>query len=72
MLGVLLRPTACLFSIAVPQFVDVYEDLLITSDVVIESTNLHFTVHEGATLTFQAPAIKIARDQVSRRHDLNN
>ena len=31
---------------------------------VIETTNIHFVVHEGATLLFRAPAITIARDEV--------
>ena len=35
-------------------------DLTFTSAKTIETTNMHFTVHEGATLTVRAPAVKLA------------
>lgn len=37
---------------------------MFVSDKTIDMTNLHFTVRKGVTLTFRAPAVKIARDEV--------
>ena len=37
---------------------------MLRSHAVIETTNIHFVVHKGATLLFRAPAMTIARDEV--------
>lgn len=42
----------------------VVEDLLLRSDAVLQTENIHFVVHEGVTMTLQAPAIMIARHEV--------
>ena len=56
----MLHPATCPTVFAL-EFVDVNKVLTLTSAKTIEATNLHFTVHEGATLTFRAPAVKLAR-----------
>ena len=48
---------------------------MLVSDDVIDTVNMHFVVHEGVTLTFKAPAVKVARDEVKRHHrtvDINH
>ena len=50
-----------MFLLVYPE-VDVNKDLTFTSAETIEATNLHFTVHEGATLTVRAPTVKLARE----------
>ena len=42
----------------------VRKELMLRSHAVIETTNIHFIVHKGATLLFRAPAMTIARDEV--------
>ena len=61
MLPLLLRSSATV------QLLDLEEDFVIESEETIYSTNLHFHVHNGVTLTFRAPAIKIAREEVKKR-----
>ena len=46
------------------QVMHVEKDLLLRSHAVLDTKNLHFVVHQGATLTLRAPAILIAREQV--------
>ena len=42
----------------------VNKELMLRSHAVIETTNIHFVVHQGAALLFHAPAMTIARDEV--------
>ena len=44
------------------QFMHVKEELVIQSRSMVDTTNLHFIVHRGATLTIRAPAMRITRD----------
>lgn len=42
------------------------EDWVIVSDKMMNITNMHLHVPKGITLTFRAPAINLARDEVKR------
>lgn len=46
--------------------IEVDDDLTMVSDEPINVFNVHFTVREGVTLTFCAPAVTLAQDEVRK------
>eukprot|EP00904_Undaria_pinnatifida_P012119 jgi/Undpi1/8037/HiC_scaffold_24.g10509.m1 len=48
-----------------PRVMHVDHDLVLRSHAPLDTKNIHFVVHKGATMTLQSPGITIARDQGS-------